>query len=421
MPRSFALALTLALAAPLTAADWPQFLGPNRDGSSPEPAPAWGTGPTRVWTQPVGDAHSSPVVAGGVVYAFFKPAGRDADALAAFDAATGDKKWERSYPRAAFTPPFGVGPRSTPAVSNGKVFTLGNTGVLACWNAANGDIHWSVDTLKEFETKNLFFGVSTSPLVVGDKVVVMVGGKNAGVVAFEAATGKVAWRATDDPASYSSPTLIGTGAAAQIVVLTGTNLRGLSTDGKELWAVPFKDLLNESSTTPVIAGDVVVASSVTAGSIGVKLGTADGKPTATQIWKNDELTCYFSTPVVVGPHAYMVTGVGSLTRRPTSVLRCVEVATGKVLWTQPNVGKYHAALLKTAGDDLFLFDDAGKVTRFRPDPAGFKPGETATVSGPTWSHPALAGGRLYVRDDKTEAKKGQAETGGKELIALKFQ
>jgi outer membrane protein assembly factor BamB len=421
MPRFVALALTLALTPSLTAADWPQFLGPNRDGSSPEPAPAWGGGPTVLWKQPVGDAHSSPVVAGGVVYAFFKPAGRDADALAAFDAATGDKKWERSYERAAFTPPFGAGPRSTPAVAGGKVFTLGGTGVLACWDAATGDILWSVDTLKEFGAKNLFFGVSTSPLVVGDKVVVMVGGKGAGVVAFDAATGKTAWRATDDPASYSSPVLTGTGAAAQIVVLTGKNLRGLSPDGKELWAVPFVDALFETSTTPVVVGDLVVASSITAGSIGVKLGTADGKPTATQVWKNPELTCYFSTPVVVGPHAYMVVGVGSLLGKPTCALRCVEVATGKVLWSEEKIGKYHAALLKTAGDDLFLFDDAGKVTRVRPDPAGFKPAESAKVSGPTWAHPALAGGRLYVRDDKTETKKrGPAEAGGKELIALTF-
>ena len=142
------------------------------------------------------------------MYAFYQPKGKDADALAAFDAKTGEMKWEKSYDRAKFKPLFGNGPRSTPVVSGGKVFTLGGTGVLACWDAKTGDIDWKVDTLKEFNAKNLFFGVSTSPIMIGaDKVVVMVGGKGAGVVAFDVKDGKTAWKATDDPSSYASPVL----------------------------------------------------------------------------------------------------------------------------------------------------------------------------------------------------------------------
>lgn len=386
MPRL--LLLTAALLA--VAADWPQFLGPTRDSASPETVSPWKVPPKALWRQPIGDAHSSPVVAGGVVYAFFKPKGRDADALAAFDAKTGEKKWEASYDRDKFTPPYGVGPRGTPAVDGGKVYTLGITGVLACWDAATGDVAWKVDTLKEFAAKNLFFGVSTSPTVVGTNVVVMVGGKGVGVVAFDKATGKVAWKATDDPASYASPLPL----KDQLVFLTGSHLRALTADGKELWAVPFKDKLNESSTTPVKAGDLIVGSSVTAGSIAVRPGD---KPE--RVWKNETLTCYFSTPVAVGPHLYMVNGAAALLS-PSITLRCVEAATGKVLWSKEKVGKYHAALLRTGDDKLLMLDDEGNLMLLQPDPAGYKELSRAKVCGPTWAHPALSDGRVYVRDEK---------------------
>lgn len=392
-----ALVLTLALALTLSAADWPQFLGPTRDGACPDTVAPW-TGELKpAWTAPVGDAHSSPVVAGGVVYAFYQPKGKDADALAAFDAGTGQRLWEKSYDRAKYTPPFGAGPRSTPSVAGGRVFTLGGTGTLACWDAKTGEIGWKVDVLKEFKAPNLFFGVSTSPLVIDGKVVVMVGGKGAGVVAFDAATGKPAWQATSDPASYASATVAGTGAGRQLVLLTGSHLRGLGTDGQELWAVPFKDRLNESSTTPVVAGDLVVGSSVTAGSVALKVTHEADQWATAPVWKKDALTCYFSTPVVVGKHLYMVNGVASLTNAAIT-LRCVELETGKVAWEKGNVGKYHAAVVKTAGEKLLMLDDEGRLTLFAADPGGYKELARSKVCGETWAHPALVGGKLYLRD-----------------------
>ncbi|HXD87076.1 MAG TPA: PQQ-binding-like beta-propeller repeat protein, partial [Urbifossiella sp.] len=149
-----AILFTLMSAVAASAADWPQFLGPNRDGSSPENVAPWQGTLKAAWKMPVGASHSSPVVADGKVFAFYQPAGKDADALAAFDAKSGAKLWEKSYERANFKPPFGSGPRSTPAVSDGKVYTLGGTGILACWDAKTGDIAWKVDTLKEFKASN---------------------------------------------------------------------------------------------------------------------------------------------------------------------------------------------------------------------------------------------------------------------------
>jgi outer membrane protein assembly factor BamB len=401
MPR-FVLGCLLSLSLPLSlavAADWPQFLGPNRDNATPEKVAPWKGELKPLWKAPVGDAHSSPVLAGGVVYAFYQPKGKHADALAAFDAKTGNQLWEKSYDRAEFKPLFGAGPRSTPTVADGKVYTLGGTGVLACWDAKTGDIAWKVDTLKEFNASNLFFGISTSPLVEGDAVVVLVGGKGAGVVALDKATGKTLWKATDDPASYASPIATGTGADRQLIFLTGSNLRGLSPAGKELWAYPFKDKLNESSTTPIKVGDTVVGSSVTAGSVALKVTAKDGKWTAEREWLKPDLTCYFSTPVVVGKHLYMVNGAASLTN-PTITLRCVELGTGTVAWERKNVGKYHAAIVRTGDDNLLMLDDKGELILFAADPAGYKELAKAKVCGPTWAHPAVADGKVYLRDER---------------------
>jgi outer membrane protein assembly factor BamB len=394
--------LTLTLALTLQAGDWPQFLGPTRDGASSEAVAPWQGELKAKWRQPVGEAHSSPVVAGGVVYAFYAPAGKNADALAAFDAKTGEKKWEKSYDRAEFKPPFGHGPRSTPLVGGDSVYTLGGTGILTCWDAKAGGIDWQVDTLKEYGAPNLFFGVSTSPAMLGgDKVVVMVGGKGAGLVAVDAKTGKTAWKATDDPASYSSPVVIG----KQVVALTGKNLLGLSLTGEKLWSHPFEGnvgKLIESSATPLVVGDLVVGSTVTGGAVGLRVAESGGKYEAKQEWFEKALTCYFSTPVVVGEHLYMINGTVSL-KNPTITLRCVGLKTGKVAWEKKNVGKYHAAIVRCgpAGKEaLLMLDDAGALTLFEPNPEKYAELARAKVCGETWAHPAVADGHVYLRDNK---------------------
>ena len=182
------------------------------------------------------------------------------------------------------------------------------------------------------------------------------------------------------------------------MLLTGTHVRSLSPDGKLLWSFPFKDKLNESSTTPVRVGDLIVASSVTAGSVGLKLPAAEGAAPE-QVWKNAALTCYFSTPVPVGTDLYMINGQASLVNASIT-LRCVDSLTGKSRWEKPKVGKYHAALVRTADAKLLLLDDLGNLTLIQPDAAGYKELARAKVCRATWAHPALADGVVYVRDDK---------------------
>jgi outer membrane protein assembly factor BamB len=389
------LALSLLL-VPLTAraADWPHFLGPKRDSSSTEKVTAWKETPKELWTAEVGEAHSSPIVSKGIVYAFYQPKGKAEDALAAFDAKTGQRKWEKSYERAKFSPPFGNGPRGTPATDGELVFTYGGTGILAAWDAKTGEVQWKLDMLKEFSAKNLFFGISNSPTLVGDHVVVMVGGKGAGLVGVDKKTGKVAWQATNDPASYASAIVVGD----DLITLTGSHLRALNgKNGKFRWEFPFKDNLNESSTTPVKVGDIYIASSVTAGTVAVQPNEKGDE--VKEIWKDKALTCYFSTPVLVDKHLYMINGAATL-MNPTITLRCVEAATGKVAWEKKGIGKYHAALIRTGDNKLLLHDDGGNLTLMEANPKEFQELAKAKVCGPTWAHPALSDGKLYVRDDK---------------------
>jgi len=212
------------------------------------------------------------------------------------------------------------------------------------------------------------------------------------------ASGKTAWQATDDPASYSSPILVN----KQLVFLTGANLLGLSPKGEKLWSVPFKDNLNESSTTPVAIGDVIFGSSVTAGTIAVRVSEKDGKFSTEKVWDKKALTCYFSTPVVLGDYLYMINGAASL-KNAAITLRCVEAKTGNVAWEKKNVGRYHAAILRcgpVGKEKLLMLDDNGFLTLFEANPKEYKELAKSKVCGVTWAHPALVDHNLYLRDEK---------------------
>jgi outer membrane protein assembly factor BamB len=401
MPWLRSLLLLLLIGSGLAAAgDWPQWLGPTRNGVTPEKIAPWKEPPKLLWRMPVGEGHSSPVVVGSRVFLHTRVKDKDEEEITAFETKSGKELWRWSYPRAAFKSVFGLGPRATPAVSDGKLYAFGVTGVLTCLEAETGKMLWQVDTLKEFKAPNLFFGVSCSPLIEGEKVLVNVGGPGASVVAFGKDKGNVLWKALDDKASYSSPIAIGQGKERQIVFLTQQGLVGLSpTDGTAFWKFPLVDKLAESSTTPVLVGDTLIGSSVTYGAAALRLKTKDGKPGFTELWKNGALSCYFSTPVPVGKdHVYMVTG--TILPPPAVTLRCVEVTTGKEVWNQPKVGKYHAALLRTGDDKLLLHDDGGQLILLEPNPKEYKELAKAKVCGATWAHPAIADGKLYVRDEK---------------------
>jgi len=389
------MSLVCALLMALCCDDWAQWLGPTRDNVSRERISPWTEPPKAVWKKPVGEGHSSPIVAHDRVVLHVRVPGKDEEEILVVDARTGEDLWRRSTPRAPFKSPFGVGPRATPLIQGGKLYTFGVTGLLTCWEEATGKQVWQIDTLKEFNAPNLMFGVSCSPIIEGDLLLVNVGGPGASIVAFKKDTGAVAWKALDDKASYSSPIVVGSGADREVIFLTQQGLVGLSpADGKVRWKCPLVDKLSESSTTPVIASGLLIGSSVTTGSVAL---TLNGEKTA-EAWKNPKLTCYISTPVEAGKEPYLVTG--TIIPPPSAALRCVESATGKILWSKEAIGQYHAALLRTGDGKLLMLDDGGNLSLVDPDPKEYKELARSKVCGPTWAHPALANGRLYLRDKK---------------------
>lgn len=392
--------------ASVQAQDWPQWLGPHRDGSIDATIAPWQGSLQVLWKQPVGEGHSSPIVADGKVFLHYKAAGKDEEWVRAWDT-QGKLLWQAMYPRPPYSNIFGNGPRATPTYANGKLYTLGVTGLLLCWDANTGEDLWHHDLLAKFNAKNLLFGVSASPLVAGKLLYLMPGGKDGSMVALDAATGAVRWKTGSDTASYASPMMTKVGDKDLVVFLTAEGVVGLdASSGEEYWRIPLKDRLNESSTTPVRIGDLLFASSVTFGSLGIKLGTDAGKPTATQLWKEPSLTCYFGTPVAFDGLLYVVTGQATLTNA-TASLHCIDPKTGKTLWTKPKVGTYHASLMRTK-DKLLMLEEKGDLVMLRPNGEKYEELCRSKLCGQTWAHSAWANGVLYIRD-------------AKEVIAVKLE
>jgi outer membrane protein assembly factor BamB len=350
--------------------------------------------------------NSSPIVADGRVFLHAKGKEADEEEVMAFDAKSGKELWRKSYVRPAFKSAFGNGPRATPTAAGGKLYTYGITGMLTCWSTADGKQLWQVDALTKFDAKNIRFGASSSPLIEGKSVLVNVGARGASLVAFDKDSGETTWKSRDDKASYASPIALGNGKHRQIVFLTAEGVVSLNpADGKEFWSFPLRDRLFESSTTPIVVGDFLLASSITYGSAGLRLSTKDGKPAANEAWTNPQLTSYFTTPVAIGKdHLFLVTGTppsyGGRRAPPQANLHCVEAATGKILWKHEKVGRYHAGLMRTGDGKVLMLDDRGDLVLVDASPKAYRELARSKVCGATWSHPALANGKLYLRDNK---------------------
>ncbi len=403
MPWLLSLCAVLVGATAAVAEDWPQWLGPRRDGSTAQKVTPWKQPPEILWRHPVGEGHSSPVVADGKVYLLTKVKDRDEEELTAYDAHGGALVWHQSYNRGKFRSPFGSGPQATPAIADGRVYTFGATAILSCFEAGHGKRLWQIPTLEKFGGKNLTFGAASSPLIEEGKVFVNVGAPGASIVAFHADDGGVVWKALDDRASYSSPISLGKGPRRQVLFLTAKGLVCLRVaDGTVLWQFPLVDRLLEASTTPVLAEKRLAASSITYGTVALDLVREDGKPVVKQAWKNDALTSYFTTPVTVGQkELYMVTGTNPLSLSvPQATLHCIDLDDGKVRWSHKGVGQYHAALVRTGDNKVLMLQEDGTLVLLEPSKRSYQELARAQVCGRAWAHPAIANGRLYVRDEK---------------------
>jgi outer membrane protein assembly factor BamB len=372
--------------------------GPARDGHSAETKLNWTwpvDGPKVLWKTDVGTGWAGPVVAGERLVIFHRLG--DQEVVQCLDPGTGKQKWKHSY-RTKYTDDFDFdnGPRATPTIAGDKVFTLGANGDFCAVELATGKELWRQNLLEKYKASKGFFGAACSPLVVGDKVLINVGGKGAGAVAFSTADGSEVWKSTSDGASYSSPVAVELDGKPAAVFLTRAGLRVLDPGtGKSLYEFPWRPRDNNSvqAATPLVWKDEILLT-VSYDTGAVLLRAKKGE--LEEIWSSDKaISSQYNTPVRVGAFLYGTHGRSDV---GTAQMRCVEWASGAVKWSAAKFGV--AAVIAVDGGVLAL-TEGGDLVRFDASPDGYKErARAAILKKPTRAAPALADGRLFARDGK---------------------
>jgi len=373
--------------------DWPQWRGPNRDGISKETGllKSWpANGPTLLWkAKGAGSGYSSFAVANGKLFTMGLRG--DREFIIAFDVANGKEVWASSHGGGPFRNDRGDGPRGTPTVDGDRLYALGGNGDLSCLDPRNGKIVWSKNVLKEFGGSNIRWGISESPLVIGDKVLVNAGGPNASIVAMKKTDGSVIWKSQSDEAGYSSAIPFNVNGSTQVVFFTGARAVGLDVrDGKLLWdyAKPSNDVANVA--TPIARANRIFISSDYGTGGGVVEIKADNK--AEEIYFTKDMRNHHSSSVLVGDYLY---GFSS------QILTAMKFDTGEIAWRDRSVGK---GSLVYADGRLYCLSENGVVGLVEASPAGYKEVGRFRIpqdSLPTWTHPVVSGGRLFLRDQDT--------------------
>lgn len=402
--RAFVFAF--ALGSSLFAQDWPQILGPNRNGiyTGPEIVPSFPrSGPPALWKRDVGAGFAGPAVVGDRLILFHRVKNRET--VEAMDANTGKTIWTFDYPT-SYRDDFGFdeGPRAVPVIAGERVFTHGADGMLHGIDLASGKMLWSVDTRKVFDAPKGYFGVASSPVVDGNRVLVNVGGtkglgppkpgEGGGIVAFDAASGKTLWTATSDEPSYSAPIVADIGGQHTGVFFTRTGLVAVDpANGKVLYQYRWRSrqAASVNAATPIVTGDkIFLSSSYSTGAVLLQVANNSVKP----IWSGDEsMSNHYSTSVLKDGYLYGFDGRQEFGQ----TLRCVELATGKVMW---NVDGFGAGTLLVAGETLVIMRESGELALAPASPKAFRFNARAQlIKGVVRAYPALANGRYYVRND----------------------
>jgi outer membrane protein assembly factor BamB len=372
--------------------DWPQWRGPNRDGISKETGllKQWPAGgPPLVWKATgAGGGYSSFSIANGRLYTMGLRG--DREYIIAFDVANGKEIWATPH-GSGFRNDRGDGPRGTPTVDGERLYALGGSGDLSCLDARSGRTIWTMNVLSKFGGSNIKWGISESPLVIGEKVLVNAGGQGASIVALKKTDGSLIWKSQSDEAGYSSAIPVEVGGVTQVVFFTGNRALGLDLrDGRLLWeyARPSNDVANVA--TPVARLNRVFISSDYGTGGGVVEIKADGK--AQEIYFTKDMRNHHSSSVLVGDHLY---GFSS------SILTAMRFDTGEIAWRDRSVGK---GSLVYADGHLYCMSENGVVGLVEATPTAYREkGRFQIQQGslPTWTHPVVAGGRLYLRDQDT--------------------
>jgi outer membrane protein assembly factor BamB len=398
-PRSFlAVGLTLTLSLSAGALEWPGWRGATRDGRADgfkAPA-AWPGKLEKLWTIEIGEGHAAPLVAGDRVYVFARQGEEEvASALALADGRT---LWRTSYaapyqmnPAAI---PHGKGPKSTPFLANGRLFTLGISGILSAFDAEKGTLLWRQSYEGRFKATSPLYGTAMSPLTDGGRLFVHVGGHDQGaLLGLDAATGKELWSQSFDGPGYASPVLAEIGGTRQLITQTQQHLAGFDpASGAILWRLPFSTAYDQNSVTPLVAGDLVIYSGLGNGLRAVRIAR-DGKAwTPSPVWQNNEVELYMSSPV---RFENLLCG---LSHKRKGQVFCAELATGKTLWQTEGREGENATLL--AADELLVYlTDGADLVVARPSAERLNLlARHEVASSPTWAQPALVEDRLLVKD-----------------------
>jgi outer membrane protein assembly factor BamB len=375
-----------------TGANWPQWRGPNRDGISKETGllKQWpAEGPALVWkASGAGRGYSSFSISDGKLYTMGLRG--DREFVVAFDIATGKEAWASPH-GSAFRNDRGDGPRGTPTIDGDRVYALGGNGDLSALDARTGKLAWSKNVLREFGGSNITWGISESPLVLGNKVLVNAGGPGASIVALKKTDGSVIWKSQSDEAGYSSAVPVEINGGTQVVFFTAKRAVGLDErDGRLLWEYqrPANDTAN--AATPIVRANRIFISS----DYGTGGGVVEIKPDnkAQEIYFTKDMRNHHSSSVLIGDYLYGFSG---------SILTAMKFDTGEIAWRDRSVGK---GSLVYADGNLYCLSENGVVGLVEATAAGYKEkGRFRIEQGslPTWAHPVVAGGRLYLRDQDT--------------------
>jgi len=399
--------LVLCLTGRVCAGDWPQLLGPQRNGVAEGEVlhRSWpSAGPKVLWEAAVGGGFAGVAVAGDRVIGFTRE-GRS-EVVRCYAAADGAVRWES---KAECTYQGGVssdkGPRCVPLIAGGRVYVLGVEGRLRCLGLADGRELWQRDTERDFRPLEGYFGVGSTPVLSGNRLIVNVGGReNASIVAFDAETGSTLWQVFTDAASYSAPVIVRSGDRELAITVTRLHLTGVDTaTGKLVFSQPFGARgPTVNGATPVLLGNrIFVSSSYNIGSLLTELTGAG----AAEVWRDEELLAtQYATPVPAGrsrPTVLFAMDGRQDAGSGSAALKCLDVEARRVLWERP--GFDYGTLLRVS-DELLVLTCGGELVRVSADVGGYRETARARVLRATDSGyrlPALAGGHLYVRDDDT--------------------
>jgi outer membrane protein assembly factor BamB len=397
----FTLSILLITATDTAAQDWPQWRGPNRDGvvSSFSQPDSWPEQLKLEWRGTVGQGHASPVVAGGKVYQFSRQG--EQEAVTCLDLDSGRSRWQQRYPAPYRMNPaarsHGSGPKSTPVVSDGKIFTFGISGTLSCFDAETGEIVWTKDFEDQYAETSPLYGTAMSPLVADGLLIAHVGGHGGGALtAFDADSGEVRWEWDGDGPGYASPIIAELGGTRQLVTQTQEHIVGVGVEsGELLWEIPFTTAYVQNIVTPVLHGQDLIFSGLDKGIVAIRVSRNNGEWTTEKVWETKELSMYMSSPVLKGDVLF---GLSQFRRGQFFAL---DARTGSALWTSEGRQGRNASV-SIAGEVLFFLTNEAELTVAKATKEGFEPIRQYSVAeSPTWAHLVVVGNRMLVKDDST--------------------